>query len=228
MESVFRAIEKATRGGRFKPRMRILYTLTDDTYSHLLFEAFIKYERKFPYVEIEVLFVDEGLGRDINSVRKFCEELDLKLNIVSFRDVFNVDLQHLQGSWIFPDKCFLCRYLKRLIMVQYMKNNGFDIVILGTYLERFIVNSILNLMLKPGIINIFNDYIAEPFRRVSLSDIRKIADDRGIKFKSFKCPLKSRIELTCEKYVNEVLDKGYFPKYAMAKGFEEVAKRIKP
>ena len=95
----------------------------------------LKSKKRF---SIEALLIDEGIKgyRDkiIKDAKKFCKQLNVKLNIVSYKDEFNYTLDELIKK-LKMKPCSICGVFRRYLINKYSRKLNFDKVATGHNLD---------------------------------------------------------------------------------------------
>ncbi len=111
--------------------------------------------KKFGY-NVEAITIDAKIGnyteQNIKNLKKVCQDNDIKLNIISFRDEFGSSLCHiksiLQSKGYNYSSCMICGILKRYLLNKYAKRLKFDVLATGHNLDdeaqAFLMNAFRN------------------------------------------------------------------------------------
>ncbi len=158
--------------------------------------------------DVEAITIDVCVGEysdtNIKNIRNICDELDVKLHILSFEKELGKRLpeikEKLASSGSNNSFCMICGILKRYFLNKTVRDMGFDVVATGHNLDdeaqAFIMNVFRNdykLALRqgprPGIIESDNFITrVKPLYFVPEKDIIRFSKSMGFKIYYGKCP----------------------------------------
>lgn len=120
---------------------------------------------------------------------KLLEEWDVKLDVLDVGIVERLK----EGQTL---NCYWCSTQRRIELMNYASQNGFNKIALGHHLDDIIETTLMNMALKSQISTMlpkmqykkFNQTIIRPLARVSVNEISKFANDSGFLAQASSCP----------------------------------------
>lgn len=158
--------------------------------------------------DVEGLTIDVNIGdytrENLKNLQEFCDQNQIKLNIVSFRDEFGMSLCYIQSILKSKDynysSCKTCGILKRYLLNKYARKLNFNAIATGHNLDDEAQSFIMNIFRndfklairqgsRTGIID-SDKFIkrVKPLYFVSESDIEKYSKLMGFKVNYGICP----------------------------------------
>ena len=139
---------------------------------------------------------------DLDYLKKYCGELDVKLNVVETEFDESTDKR--------KTKCFLCSWNRRKALFSYAESNQFTKVALGHHQDDILTTLLMNMCYEGSISTMspklklehYDTTIIRPLCLVQESDIKDYAELSGWKKQIRNCPYE---DTTQRDKINNVL-----------------------
>lgn len=158
-----------------------------------------------PKIKVEALHVmmsNIPYKSDLDYLKKYCAELDVKLNVVETKFDESTDKR--------KTKCFLCSWNRRKALFSYAESNKFTKVALGHHQDDILTTLLMNMCYEGNITTMspklklehYDTTIIRPLCLVQESDIKDYAELSGWKKQIRICPYE---DTTMRDKINHVL-----------------------
>lgn len=171
---------------------KILVGLSGGKDSLMLLDLLSKRSRIYrPKIKVEALHVimsNIPYKSDLDYLKKYCAELDVKLNVVETEFDESTDKR--------KTKCFLCSWNRRKALFSYAESNKFTKVALGHHQDDILTTLLMNMCYEGSISTMspklklehYDTTIIRPLCLVQESDIKEYAELSGWKKQIKNCP----------------------------------------
>ena len=187
---------------------------------------------------IEALLIDEGIKgyRDntIKDAKKFCKELGVKLNIVSYRDEFGYPLDMMIKK-LKMKPCSICGVFRRYLINRYSRKLKFDKIATGHNLDDEVQSVMMNqfrnnpeISARLGPITGIKDnkkFIRriKPLYLLSEKEVTTYSYLKNFKLKFCECPYNTEAyRINVREFINKFEEKYPGTKHSIINSFLEI------
>lgn len=191
--------------------------------------------------DFEGLYVDLCVGdyskKSLKAVKKLCESLDVRFHVYDLKKEQGKTMKDVWKATKSLNHCAACGVMKKWVLNQYARDNGFDMIMTGHNLddevETFLMNVLKGSLELSSNIGVVTDskkdkkFVSrvKPLFFVEEKEVLKFAKKNKLPFVEGKCPhANDSYRLQIREFVSEMSVK---EKKNVMKNFEKLLPKIK-